>query len=125
MSASAAMLAALVVPAIGGAAIAACDRFPNLRESVTLATAGILLLCVGSVLPEVLAGVRPEVTLFEVLPGLPLALRAEPLGMLFALIASSLWIVNSLYSFGYMRANDEANQTRFYVRIMQRTTISM
>ena len=115
MNAPAAMLAALVVPAIGAAAIAACGRFPNLRESVTLATAGILLLCVGSVLPEVLDGVRPEVTLFEVMPGLPLALRAEPLGMLFALVASSLWIVNSLYSFGYMRANDEANQTRFYV----------
>ena len=115
MNAPAAMLAALVVPAIGAAAIAACGRFPNLRESVTLATAGILLLCVGLVLPEVLDGVRPEVTLFEVMPGLPLALRAEPLGMLFALVASSLWIVNSLYSFGYMRANDEANQTRFYV----------
>ena len=35
--------------------------------------------------------------------------------MLFALIASGLWIVNSLYSIGYMRGNDEAHQTRFYV----------
>ena len=35
--------------------------------------------------------------------------------MLFALIASGLWIVNSLYSIGYMRGNAEANQTRFYV----------
>ena len=32
-----------------------------------------------------------------------------------ALVASSLWIVNSLYSIGYMRANREAKQTRFYV----------
>ena len=35
--------------------------------------------------------------------------------MLFALIASGLWIVNSLYSIGYMRGNGEAHQTRFYV----------
>jgi multicomponent Na+:H+ antiporter subunit D len=35
--------------------------------------------------------------------------------MLFALIASGLWIVNSLYSIGYVRGNNEANQTRFYV----------
>ena len=35
--------------------------------------------------------------------------------MLFALIASGLWIVNSVYSIGYMRGNDEKNQTRFYV----------
>ena len=35
--------------------------------------------------------------------------------MLFALVASGLWIVNSLYSIGYMRGNGEAHQTRFYV----------
>ena len=32
-----------------------------------------------------------------------------------ALIASGLWIVNSLYSIGYMRGNGEHHQTRFYV----------
>ncbi len=31
--------------------------------------------------------------------------------MLFALIAAALWIVNSIYSIGYMRANGEAHQT--------------
>jgi multicomponent Na+:H+ antiporter subunit D len=35
--------------------------------------------------------------------------------MLFALLASSLWIVNSIYSIGYMRANNEPRQTGFYV----------
>ena len=37
-----------------------------------------------------------------------LAFKVEPLGMLFALVASSLWIVNSIYSIGYMRANARA-----------------
>ncbi|MEO8409612.1 MAG: proton-conducting transporter membrane subunit, partial [Propionivibrio sp.] len=36
-------------------------------------------------------------------------------GMLFALVASGLWIVNSIYSIGYMRGNRERHQTRFYV----------
>jgi len=35
--------------------------------------------------------------------------------MLFAALASGLWIVNSIYSIGYMRGNRESNQTRFYV----------
>jgi multicomponent Na+:H+ antiporter subunit D len=43
------------------------------------------------------------------------ALKLEPLGMLFALVASGLWIVNSIYSIGYMRANQEGKQTRFFV----------
>ena len=62
-----------------------------------------------------LAGARPEVSIIEVLPGIALALKVEPLGLLFALVASSLWIVNSLYSIGYMRANNEPRQTIFYV----------
>ena len=102
-----AVLAALAVPLLGAALIALAGRAPNLRESVTLITAVTLLGCVLTLLPAV--------ALFELLPGLEIALRVEPLGMLFALIASSLWIVNSLYSIGYMRGNQEERQTRFYI----------
>jgi multicomponent Na+:H+ antiporter subunit D len=107
--------AALAVPLAGAALIAASGRAPNLREGFTLLSAAVLLACVLVLLPVVLHGTRPALTLISVLPGLPIAFEVEPLGMLFALIASGLWIVNSLYSIGYMRGNDEANQTRFYV----------
>jgi multicomponent Na+:H+ antiporter subunit D len=63
----------------------------------------------------VLAGGQPVLRLLEPLPGLALEFRVEPFGLLFGLVASSLWIVSSIYSIGYMRANDEAHQTRFYV----------
>jgi multicomponent Na+:H+ antiporter subunit D len=109
------MLAALLVPVVGAAGIALCHRSPNLREGVTLMTAALLLLCVLSLLPGVLAGAQPALSLIEVIPGLAIAFRLEPLGMLFALIASGLWIVNSVYSIGYMRGNAEHKQTRFYV----------
>jgi multicomponent Na+:H+ antiporter subunit D len=107
--------ASLLVPAGGAAGIAACDRAPNLREAVTLATAALLGACVAALAGPVLSGARPELRLFEIFPGIALAFRVEPLGMLFALVASALWVVNSLYSIGYMRANGEAHQTRFYV----------
>ncbi len=110
-----AIAAALVVPLVGALLIALAGRMPNLREGITLVTALALLSCVLSLLPVVLGGARPTLTLFAMLPGLPLSFTVEPLGMLFALIASGLWIVNSLYSIGYMRGNAEANQTRFYV----------
>jgi len=110
-----AILAALLVPLAGATSIALAGRQPNLRESITLLTALALLGCVLSLLPSVSDGARPSVTLISMLPGLEIAFTVEPLGMLFALIASGLWIVNSLYSIGYMRGNNEANQTRFYV----------
>ena len=106
---------ALAVPAIGAALIALTGRWPNLRETVTLLTALTLFIVVASLLPAVMDGERPAVTLFTMLPGLSIALRIEPLGMLFGLLASGLWIVNSIYSIGYMRGNNEKNQTRFYV----------
>ena len=63
----------------------------------------------------VLAGERPACACSRCFPGIALAFELEPLGLLFALIASGLWIVSSVYSIGYMRGNDEAHQTRFYV----------
>ncbi len=115
MTPAATIIAAIAVPLIGAALIAAAHRAPNVRETITMVTAGILFLLVASLTPLVLAGERPEVTLLEMMPGLSLTFKVEPLGMLFGLIASGLWIVNSLYSIGYMRANDEKHQTRFYV----------
>ena len=106
---------ALAVPLTGAVLIAVFGRWPNLREAVTLITALVLLLVVASLVPLVLDGEHPSVTVLTMLPALSIQLTLEPLGMLFALIASSLWIVNSIYSIGYMRGNNEANQTRFYV----------
>lgn len=110
------LLAGLSLPSLAAVLIAAAGgRAPNLREGITLTTSAILFACVLSLLPTVLAGERPAVTLLTMLPGLDIALRLEPLGMLFALIASGLWIVSSLYSIGYMRGNNETHQTRFFV----------
>ena len=108
-------LLAVLVPLAGTLFIRAFRSHPNLREAATLVTAGVLFLLVLSLWPEVTAGGRPGITLMEPLPGLPLRLEVEPLGLLFALVASSLWIVTSLYSIGYMRGHREGHQTRFYI----------
>ncbi len=110
------LVVALLIPVAGALLIALAGRVhDNLREAATLATAGALAWCVWSLLPLVMAGERPSTTLVEVIPGLSVAFRVEPLGMLFAALASGLWIVNSIYSIGYMRGNREQHQTRFYV----------
>ena len=115
-------LLALYLPLLGALLISLAGRWPNLREGVTLVTAGALLYVVAGMVPGVLApdfwagyATAPALKLVEVLPAVWLELKVEPLGMLFALIASSLWILNSLYSIGYMRGNHEHHQTRFYV----------
>jgi multicomponent Na+:H+ antiporter subunit D len=114
MNAELAIELAIVIPLAGALLLSLCGRNPNLREAVTLITASALFLTVATIYPAVAAGARPEVQLFELMPGLAFAFRVEPLGMLFALVASGLWIVTSIYAIGYMRKNKEQNQTRFF-----------
>ncbi len=104
----------MVLPAAGGLLIAAAHRRPNLREAVSLGAAAGLFAAVVSLWDPVMAGARPSLMLGEILPGLALRLELEPLGLLFALVASGLWFVSSVYSIGYMRGNAEPHQTRFY-----------
>jgi len=108
-----ALALALGIPVLGAAFIALLGKSPNLREAATLTTA-VALAFVVAYLVEV-APSEPELRLAELVPGLELAFKLEPLGALFAAVAAGLWIVNSLYSIGYMRGNGETHQTRFYV----------
>ncbi|WP_169569273.1 proton-conducting transporter membrane subunit [Sneathiella limimaris] len=109
------LILSLFIPLIGGVFVAALGSMPNLRETATLTTAGLLFLNVMVILQAALGGIYPEASLISTLPGLDIALKVEPLGMIFACVASSLWIINSLYSIGYMRGNKENKQTRFYI----------
>jgi multicomponent Na+:H+ antiporter subunit D len=106
---------AFAIPFVAALVIPLFHQWPNLRETVTLVASVMLCGAVVSLLGPVFAGARPEWSGIEVVPGIAFALKLEPLGMLFALVASSLWIVNSIYSIGYMRANDEPRQTSYYV----------
>ncbi len=104
----------LLIPSVGAILIWLTRKNNNLRESMTFATAISLFFVVITLLVRVYNGERPEFTLLEMLPGLSIHFAIEPLGMLFATIAAILWPINSLYSIGYMRGNNEKNQSRFY-----------
>jgi multicomponent Na+:H+ antiporter subunit D len=105
----------LLLPLIGMCGVLAIgERNPNAREGVTMVTTLVTLAVVLRILPAVLAGERPGIEVLEVLPGLTLAFEVEPLGMVYALVASGLWIVTSLYAIGYLRGHHEVNQTRFF-----------
>jgi multicomponent Na+:H+ antiporter subunit D len=114
MTPTVSMALALAIPLVGAVLIAMSDGKPNQRETVSVATAVVLFAVVASLVPTVFAGGRPELNVWQILPGLEIAFTLEPLGMMFACIASGLWIVNAIYSIGYMRAKKEHHQTRFY-----------
>lgn len=98
----------LVVP------ILVSSRAPNVREAWTFMAAATKFLIVASMVPTILKGAEIVYTMAEVIPGVAIKFRVDALGILFALVSSSLWIATSAYSIGYMRALKEHSQTRYF-----------
>jgi len=107
-------LLAVSISLFGSLLIIAFGKRPNVRESCTFIIAFIKFGIIASMLPVVLGGQKIFYSLVEVLPGVGIAFRVDSLGLLFALVSSSLWIVTSVYSIGYMRSLKEHSQTRYF-----------
>ncbi len=105
----------IILPIIATLGIMATGRNPNLREAVTIGTSLVLLYFVINLYQGIQLGESITAHWGELLPGMQISFSIEPLGMLFALIASFLWLITTIYSIGYMRSHNEQNQTRFYV----------
>ena len=105
---------AVAVSLCGILLIIANRKRPNLREGSTFLAAIIKLGIVASMIPAVLGGKEIVYNLIDVLPGVGIAFRVDSFGLLFALVSSSLWIVTSAYSIGYMRGLKEHSQTRYF-----------
>ena len=105
----------LLIPLIAAPLILLCRNMSNIREGVTLISSLLLLGNVANLVVTVAGGARPVLKLGTFAGEFDVTLMLEPLGAVFMAIASSLWVLNSLFSLGYMRGNKEKNQTRFYV----------
>ncbi len=108
-------LIAFVVPLIGVLGITwAGEKRKNLRETFTFLVAITQASAVLSMIPILLSGKIVEFHIWQVFTNVPLLLRVDGFGLLFACVASVLWIATTLYSIGYMRGLHEHAQTRFY-----------
>jgi multicomponent Na+:H+ antiporter subunit D len=87
---------------------------PNVREAWTMLASLAMFAIVASMLPGVLEGKAYEFRAASIAPGLEISFRADALGMFFALTASFLWIITSVYSIGYVRSLGEHAQTRYF-----------
>lgn len=106
-------LVAMLCALFGAILVSLSGRNPNIRESWSVAAAVCMFGVIASMAPEVMAGNIYKYQLFDMLPGLSLTFRADAFSMIFAIVASFLWILAAFYSMGYMRGLQEHAQTRF------------
>lgn len=105
---------ALLLPTLAMTGNMAFARQPNLRDGFTFVCAILTFGAVLGILANLGNTTSQEIVLLEMLPGLRIALQVEPLGLMFAMVASGLWIVTHIYGLGYMRGNNEKHHARFF-----------
>ena len=84
------------------------------REAVSLFAGVIAFAGVISLVPQVLGGNIWTYTVCTLMPGINLKFCVDGLALVFALVATFLWMLATFYNIGYMRGLKEHAQTRYY-----------
>ncbi len=95
-------------------AIYLARRNINRREAVSFVCSALTCLGVLWLVPDVLRGEIPTLTVFTLYPGVHVKFAADGLSILFAFVSSFLWIFATSYNIGYMRSLNEHAQNRYY-----------
>ena len=114
METSTALMLTMLIPALAVVINLVLRNSPDLRDGLTFLAALATFGAVLTILYNEGNGTTEAFVLFEVLGGLNLAFSVEPLGLMFALLASGLWITTHVYGVGYMRGNKESDHARFF-----------
>ena len=107
--------ASILSPLVGALLIFIFNRQKRLIEFIFVGSALVLLFITVFIVnlgPEVF---HKNVVLLNIIGSIPLAFNIEPLGVLYACVASGLWLVTTIYAIGYMNANQEKHLARFYI----------
>ncbi len=110
-----AIYASMLVPIAGALLIFLCARFRGLIELVFVGTALCLLGVTISIVNLGADIFHQSISLINIIGSIPIAFHVEPLGILFACVASGLWLITTIYAIGYMNANKEKHLARFYM----------
>jgi multicomponent Na+:H+ antiporter subunit D len=109
-----ALLATMVLPLLAFVLCLLTPNRHNIRDGGTFIIAVLLFGSVLNVLYHFNSGTPVAYEAITFQAGLSIAFSVEPLGMVFALVASSLWIATHVYGIGYMRGNKEQKHARFF-----------
>lgn len=77
------------------------------RELINLTAAVLQTFIICSMVPAVRNGQEISLVLFNILKDISFSFNVDPASMIFACTASTLWILISFYSIGYMRGHEE------------------
>lgn len=103
----------ILLPVLGGALIACCkEHWERPRQALAVCTSVLTGALVATAWPVVLQGGEYRFTALQIGRGLSITFAVEPLGLLFASLASLLWVFAIVYAASYM--SHEHHRRRFF-----------
>ena len=103
---------ALTVSTVGAILLFLTGNTAFYRKLWSLLASLLMFAIVISMLQRSLQGVIFVTRLFPLAPNTRLELRVDALGIFFALLSSTLWLITMIYTLGYMESED--SQARFF-----------
>ncbi|MFL2796689.1 MAG: proton-conducting transporter membrane subunit [Paracoccaceae bacterium] len=104
----------LFTPALVGVLNLIFHKNANVRDGVTLLGALVTFYFSVNIFLG-FDGQAVQYNLVTIMPGINISFHIEPLGIIFSLLASSLWILTHIYAIGYMRGAKEKKHSRFFL----------
>lgn len=87
----------------------------NTRDTISLVIT-ILSFCLNCLLyTRLLQGETLYVRLIHISEGIYIGFYLEKISVIFALLVNFLWAITTLYAIGYLRAEKDKHQTRFFI----------
>lgn len=108
------LFAVVLAPAAAAALSPALSRVRHGPPAAALLAAAAQFATLLSLLPAALSGAPIETAALPLAAGATLRLRADALGLLFALVSSGLWAATAVYAAGYLAATGERRVGAFY-----------
>lgn len=105
---------AIGIPFLAALLVSVSHKHPNIREMWSTVASLLLVSTILSMAGGVIHGITYEYTLFALTDTIGLTMRVDPAGIIFAALASILWVPINFYSIGYMRNNHEDMQTGYF-----------
>ncbi len=103
----------LVIPLVSALGVLVFAKYPNIRDICGPIGGIISFIAAVKIASSIIQGDIVSISLWQIAPGISFSFNVTPLGAIFGLVASGLWILASIYTVGYMRGSGEKNQTRF------------
>ncbi len=109
------IIIAILLPFINAAGINLFANRPNIREAWQLLNAVLLVIVVGYMYYNFTHEINAVASIVNILPGIGINFEVEPLALIYAGIASVLWLFAIIYSAGYLRIKNDQKQARFFI----------